>query len=134
MRYYTIGELGKILEMNSETIRYYEKIDLIPKPEKFENGYKKYSEIYIYKLKLIKKAKSFGFTLNEISSFFSDILSKGTEELDLESVVSNKIIETEDKIKELCKKKEMLIKFEDEIKELDCPVLKKIISENEKNT
>lgn len=133
IRYYTIGELGKILEINSETIRYYEKINLIPKPNKFENGYKKYSEIYIYRLKLIKKAKLFGFTLKEISNFFSDVLNKGDEELDLTNVVTNKINETEEKITKLKQKKELLIKFEEETKELNCPVLKKIINENKKN-
>lgn len=70
IRFYTIGELAKIVQISSETIRYYEKINLIPKPMKFENGYRKYSEIYIYRLKLLKKAKSFGFTLKEISDFF----------------------------------------------------------------
>lgn len=101
IRYYTIGELGKILEINSETIRYYEKINLIPEPNRFENGYKKYSEICIYRLKLIKKAKLFGFTLKEISNFFSDVLSKGDEELDLTNVVSSKISEIDEKMLEV---------------------------------
>ncbi|MHC1685058.1 MAG: MerR family transcriptional regulator [Clostridiaceae bacterium] len=134
IRYYTIGELGKILEINSETIRYYEKINLIPKPTKFENGYKKYSESYIYRLKLIKKAKLFGFTLKEITNFFSDVLNKGDEELDLTDVVSNKIDEIEEKITKLSQKKELLVKFEDEMKELSCPVLTKIINENKKSS
>ena len=38
VRFYTIGELAKILQINSETIRYYEKINLIPKPLIYENG------------------------------------------------------------------------------------------------
>lgn len=42
MHYYTIGELGRITNLNIETIRYYEKINLIPNPERFQNGYKKY--------------------------------------------------------------------------------------------
>lgn len=134
IRYYTIGELAKILEINSETIRYYEKINLIPKPNKFENGYKKYSEIYIYRLKLIKKAKLLGFTLKEISNFFSDVLYKEDEELDLTDAVSNKIEEIDEKITKLYQRKELLIKFEDEIKELSCPVLKKIIDENKKSS
>lgn len=133
IRYYTIGELGKIVEINNETIRYYEKINLIPKPNKFENGYRKYSEIYIYRLKLIKKAKLFGFTLKEISNFFSDVLSKEDEEVDLKNVVSNKICQIQEKITKFHQKKELLIKFEDELKELSCPVLTKIISENRKN-
>lgn len=57
MRYYKIGELSKIVNLSIETIRYYEKIRLIPKPERFNNRYKKYSEMYIYRLKIIIKAK-----------------------------------------------------------------------------
>lgn len=133
IRYYTIGELGKMLDINNETIRYYEKIKLIPKPNKFENGYKKYSEVYIYRLKLIKKAKLFGFTLKEISNFFSDVLNKGDEELDLTKVVTHKINEIDEKITKLNQKKELLVKFEDEMKALTCPVLTKIINENKIN-
>ncbi|MGN0144664.1 MAG: MerR family transcriptional regulator [Clostridium sp.] len=133
IRYYTIGELSKIVELGSETIRYYEKIGLIPKPNKFENGYKKYSQIYIYRLKLIKKAKLFGFTLREISNFFSNILNMEDEELDLKYVINNKVEEIEEKILNLNKRKELLLKFEEEIKEVNCPVLEKIIEENKKN-
>ena len=132
-RFYTIGELSKILQINSETIRYYEKINLIPKPTRFGNGYKKYSEIYIYRLKLIKKAKSFGFTLKEISDFFYNILNIEDECIDLTNVVVTKINNIEEQILNLNKKKELLIRFKDEIKDLHCPVLEKVIKENKKN-
>lgn len=132
-RYYTIGELSKIVDVGSETIRYYEKIGLIPKPNKFENGYKKYSQIYIYRLKFIKKAKTFGFTLKEILNFFSNILNIEDEEFDIKCIIDNKVEEIEEKILELNKRKELLLKFEDEIKEVNCPVLEKIIEENKKN-
>ena len=128
IRYYTIGELSKIVELGSETIRYYEKIGLIPKPKKFENGYKKYSQIYIYRLMFIKKAKSFGFTLREISNFFSNnMLNLDDEELDLKYIIDNKLAEIEEKMLDLNKRKELLLKFEEEIKEVNCPVLEKII-------
>lgn len=133
IRVYTIGELAKILQINSETIRYYEKINLIPKPNKFENGYRKYSEIYIYRLKLIKKAKSFGFTLKEISDFCSNVLNIDDESIGLTNVVAKKLEDIEVQILELYKKKELLIKFEDEIEELNCPVLEKVIKDNKKN-
>lgn len=133
IRFYTIGELSKILQLSSETIRYYEKINLIPKPIKFKNGYRKYSEIYIYRLKLIRKAKSFGFTLKEISEFFYNILNAENELVDLESVVASKLNDIEEQILDFNKKKELLIKFQYEIKELNCPVLEKVIEDNKKN-
>lgn len=131
MRYYTVGELSKIVNMNIETIRYYEKINLIPKPEKFENGYKKYSEMYVYKLKLIMKAKSYGFTLHEIANFLCEVSNNGIEGMEFNEIIENKVKEVDEECKKLIHKKEMLIEFQSEIEELTCPVLNKII--NEKN-
>ncbi|WP_234121376.1 MerR family transcriptional regulator [Clostridium hydrogenum] len=131
MRYYTVGELSKIVNMNIETIRYYEKINLIPKPEKFENGYKKYSEMYVYKLKLIMKAKSYGFTLHEIANFLCEVSNNGIEGMGFNEIIENKVKEVDEECKKLIHKKEMLIEFQSEIEELTCPVLNKII--NEKN-
>lgn len=133
-RFYTIGELSKIVQVNSETIRYYEKINLIPKPSKYDNGYKKYSEMYVYRLKLIKKAKSFGFTLKEISDFFSNVLNVEDEGVNITNAIYNKLEEIELKILELNQKKELLSKFQDEVKMLRCPVLDKVIEENKKSS
>ncbi|KHD37765.1 MerR family transcriptional regulator [Clostridium acetobutylicum] len=132
MRYYKIGELSKIVNLSIETIRYYEKIKLIPKPERFNNRYKKYSEMYIYRLKIIIKAKNYGFTLHEISNFLSEVSTSSIEDLDLSSTIMNKVQQIEKECERLNYKKNQLLKFEEEINDLQCPVLNRII--NEKNT
>ncbi|AAK78441.1 DNA-binding transcriptional MerR regulator [Clostridium acetobutylicum] len=132
MRYYKIGELSKIVNLSIETIRYYEKIRLIPKPERFNNRYKKYSEMYIYRLKIIIKAKNYGFTLHEISNFLSEVSTSSIEDIDLSSTIMNKVQQIEKECERLNYKKNQLLKFEEEINDLQCPVLNRII--NEKNT
>lgn len=67
----TIGKLAKELNINVETIRFYEKIGLISQPIKPENGYRLYSDEIASQLKFIAKAKMLGFTLKEISSLMS---------------------------------------------------------------
>jgi DNA-binding transcriptional MerR regulator len=47
----TIKELAKSTETSTETIRYYEKIGIIPKPKRLENGYRSYDKAYIIKIK-----------------------------------------------------------------------------------
>lgn len=129
MHYYTIGELSRITNLNIETIRYYEKINLIPNPERFQNGYKKYSEMYVYKLKIIIKAKNYGFTLHEINNFFSQVSDK--EEINktnLNDMIKSKVDDIEKECERLLYKKEQLLSFQEEVDKLECPVLNKIIN------
>ena len=67
----TIGRLAKELNINVETIRFYEKEGLISQPIKPETGYRQYGSEVANKLKFIAKAKALGFTLKEISSLMS---------------------------------------------------------------
>jgi len=62
----TIGQLAKIININVETIRYYENIKLIPRPKSNGSAYRNYTGEYIERINYIKKAKELGFTLNEI--------------------------------------------------------------------
>lgn len=64
----TIGKLAKELNVNIETIRFYEKKGLIEQPIKPENGYRLYNNTIANQLRFIAKAKALGFTLKEISS------------------------------------------------------------------
>ncbi|URZ08630.1 MerR family transcriptional regulator [Clostridium felsineum] len=50
---YTIGDLVKKLNINKETIRYYEKIGLLSEPKKNANGYRIYSEKDIEMIRFI---------------------------------------------------------------------------------
>lgn len=90
----TIGKLAKELDINVETIRFYEKKGLISQPIKPVNGYRSYSSAIADKLRFIAKAKALGFTLKEISSLMSmenncaQVESLGLQKLD---IIRNKI-------------------------------------------
>lgn len=60
-----IGELSELLNLSRDTIRFYEKLDLI-RPLTRNNGYKDYSKQDLQQLQLIQVAKNLGFTLAEI--------------------------------------------------------------------
>lgn len=64
-----IGEISSKSQLSRDTIRFYEKRGLINvSPSNSEyNNYKDYTEENLQQLLLIKKAKKFGFTLNEIA-------------------------------------------------------------------
>lgn len=63
-----IGELAKRSGFSRDTIRYYEKIELIvlSKKSRREHNYKDYPVEVLHRLLAIKKYKDLGFTLEEI--------------------------------------------------------------------
>ena len=67
----TIGKLAKSLNLNVETIRFYEREGLITQPIKPISGYRQYDESITGQLRFITKAKALGFTLREIKSLMS---------------------------------------------------------------
>lgn len=61
-----IGELAKRLDLNAQTIRYYERIGLLPEPGRTEAGYRAYGEEDESRLRFVKSARSVGLTLGEV--------------------------------------------------------------------
>jgi MerR family copper efflux transcriptional regulator len=62
-----IGELAQRTGLSRDTIRFYEKIGLIPCMKRRTNLYKDYPEALVPQLILLKKAKSLGLSLKEIA-------------------------------------------------------------------
>ena len=61
-----IGEVGSLLGINPKTLRYYEEIGLLPKPQRTVSGYRLYEAPDVERLRFIGKAKAIGLTLEEI--------------------------------------------------------------------
>ena len=58
--------LGKQTGVNIETIRYYEKIGLMPDPDRSSGGYRIYDHSHLKRLSFVRRSRELGFTLNEI--------------------------------------------------------------------
>ncbi|MDO8886802.1 Hg(II)-responsive transcriptional regulator [Candidatus Oleimmundimicrobium sp.] len=65
---YTISQLAKSAGVNVETIRYYERQNLIEQPNTPLRGYRQYPEATLTKVLFIKRAQHLGFTLSEIDA------------------------------------------------------------------
>lgn len=62
----SIGVLSDLTHCKIETIRYYEKIAIFPKPPRTEGGHRIYSENHIKRLVFIRRGRDLGFSLEEI--------------------------------------------------------------------
>ena len=61
-----IGQLSKQTDCKIETIRYYERIGLLPEPARSEGGYRLYDEGHLKRLSFIRRSRELGFTIEEI--------------------------------------------------------------------
>ena len=60
------GSLSKLTGVNIETIRYYEKIGLMPDPARSSGGHRIYDQSHLKRLSFIRRSRELGFTLQEI--------------------------------------------------------------------
>ena len=67
----TRGHLAKEAGCNIETIRYYERIGLMPPPKRSEGGYRLYGETDRRRLRFILRGRELGFSIEELRSLLS---------------------------------------------------------------
>ncbi|HEV2300479.1 MAG TPA: helix-turn-helix domain-containing protein [Stellaceae bacterium] len=60
-----IGELSRRTGCNIETIRYYERIGLLPLPDRV-GRYRRFAAVDIRRLVFVRRARALGFTLDEV--------------------------------------------------------------------
>lgn len=65
----TIGAVATLAGVRVDTIRYYERIGLLPKPPRTPAGYRVYGPAVVNRLTLIRSAQRFGFPLRAIAGF-----------------------------------------------------------------
>lgn len=62
-----IGEVAASAGVNIQTLRYYERRGLLPKPRRRGSGYRVYEPETVQLVRFIKRAQELGFTLAEVS-------------------------------------------------------------------
>lgn len=109
----TIGQLAKRLNVNIQTIRYYERRKIMPKPKTRESGYRQYSDADVTRLQFIIHAKDIGFTLSEIADLLSMRVSSKTTCSDIRNLASLKVSDIETRIDKLHSLRKVLLKLID---------------------
>lgn len=106
-----IGEISIKTQLSRDTIRFYEKKGLIKVAQSNSefNNYKNYSEENLKKLMLIKKAKKFGFTLNEIKEILNLFQMNEANCSTMRNKITTKIQDIDLRIRELENMKALIL-------------------------
>ncbi len=111
-KYLTIGRLAARAGINVESVRYYERVGLIEQPPKPQTGYRQYPVALVERIRFIKRAQAYGFTLNEIKELLEiadghchDVQQKAIEKRDrIKSQISDlkRLVKVLDQLIEAC--------------------------------
>ncbi len=96
-----VGQVARRSGVNLQTLRYYERRGLLPAPPRTEAGYRAYPPQAVDRVRLIKRAQSLGFTLQEIGDLLELRAAPGTCCADVRRRAETKLQIIEEKIRSL---------------------------------
>ncbi|EPF93014.1 heavy metal-responsive transcriptional regulator [Acinetobacter gyllenbergii] len=105
-----IGQLAKQADLSRDTIRFYEKMQLIQSIT-CNNGYKDYPEQTLQQLQLIRTAKNLGFALSEIKQILAMTAQDEIPAPQVQTILQEKLNMIDEKIAQLHQIRTMLNKL-----------------------
>lgn len=97
----TIGQLAKQVDVNIQTIRYYERLNLLGPSARKPSGYRLYGQEEERRLRFIKNAQALGFTLHEIAELLNLRITSTARCGDIERKAQSKLAEVHAKVRDL---------------------------------
>ena len=134
----TRGKVAEKAGVNPETLRYYERKELIPKPRRSDGGIRLYDDSYVERLRFIKRAKDLGFTLAEIKGLLDLRVDDEATCRDVKAQADQKLDEVERKIQDLERIRDALAHLAATCEDSqgptsECPILDAMENENALN-
>ena len=96
-----IGRLAELSGVSIDTVRYYEREGLLPKPARRPSGYREYGQDDVERLRFVRRAKELGFTLTEIAELLSLAANRHSDMQGVRRKAEERLEQVEAKIKEL---------------------------------
>ncbi len=103
-----IGQLARLAGVKPDSVRFYERNGLLPRPERAANGYRAYDEAALKRLRFIKKAQSLGFTLDEVRRILTLRGQGSTTCRSVLAIAEATLADTETKLRDLQQFRDLL--------------------------
>jgi len=88
-----IGELARATGTKAETIRYYERIGLLPPPSRTAANYRSYGTAELARLSFIRRARALGFSIEQVSALI-DLADRRDRSCDAVDALAREHLET----------------------------------------
>ena len=103
------AELAQRTGSNLETVRYYEKVGVLPEPPRARNGYRTYDTTHERRLRFVLRARELGFSLDEIRELLRLVDERGQPCAEARAVAAAHLDDVRAKIADL-KRMERVLK------------------------
>jgi Hg(II)-responsive transcriptional regulator len=121
-----IGETAERSGVNVQTLRYYERRGLLPKPPRRASGYREFPDDAVRVVRFIKRAQELGFSLDEVEDLLKLRRGSRLNRKQIRSVAERRARQIEQKISELARMRAALRRLVHACHEgttLDCPII-----------
>lgn len=96
-----IGKLATATATRVETVRYYEKIGLLPPPARTSGNYRAYGSDHLVRLSFVRRARDLGFTLDVVRELLTLSNDKGQSCEAVDLIARAHLIEIDRKVADL---------------------------------
>lgn len=131
----TIGDAAARSGVSAKMIRHYEAIGLVPAGLRSDAGYRLYSERDVHELRFIKRARTLGFSLEQIETLLSLWRDKGRASADVKAMAQAHVADLDARIRELTDMRDTLADLARCCRgddRPDCPILKGLEEDGER--
>jgi MerR family mercuric resistance operon transcriptional regulator len=98
-----IGELSRRTGCNVETIRYYERVGLLPRPPRSAARYRLYDGADVDRLAFVRRGRELGFTLDQVRALLALSVNNGEDTCsEVRQLAAGHLAEVRAKIADLC--------------------------------
>lgn len=98
---YRIGELALRTRTNAPTIRYYEQIGLLPRPERQDGNQRRYADTDVRKLTFIRRCREFGFSIDQVRTLTGLVADRSRSCTEARELAHGHLLEVRGKLREL---------------------------------
>jgi DNA-binding transcriptional MerR regulator len=125
---YSIGQLHRVSGVSSDTLRYYERIGLLPSIARNSGGQRRYSERDLARLRFIRRAQTMNFTLDEISDLLALRDAPGDVRADVRQLTEQKLEQIEHRIASLVELRDELSGLVEACRKSEgcCPIINRM--------
>ena len=104
----TIGGLSHHTSVNVETIRYYERIDLMPAPPRSRGGRRCYTPDHVERLRFIRRARELGFGIGNIRTLLVLAARGAASCVEARDIAATHLADVQEKLSDLAKLEKIL--------------------------